>query len=126
VHGVQSPQKVPDTPNRPTSARASPLKESRLKPVPVKSFYTVATTKSFKDFDEDLTLAPAFLVEKDGRLVRSDHVKLQEEQVRAIAWCVPEWFSRACGRARSCALVQRADAQRGGLVRLLTLRSYAF
>ena len=110
VHGVQSPQKVPDTPNRPSSARTSPLKESRLKPVPVKSFYTVATTKSFKDFDEDLTLAPAFLVEKDGRLVRSDHVKQQEEQVRAIADWFRQTFSSACGRARSCALVQRADA----------------
>ena len=110
VHGVQSPQKVPDTPNRPSSARTSPLKESRLKPVPVKSFYTVATTKSFKDLVEDLMLAPAFLVEKDGRLVRSDHVKQQEEQVRAIADWFRQTFSRACGRARSCALVQRADA----------------
>lgn len=104
VHGVQSPQKVPDTPNRPTSARASPLKESRLKPVPVKSFYTVATTKSFKDFDEDLILAPAFLVEKDGRLVRSDHVKLQEEQVPLRIGFVRHFRAHAGGldHARWC------------------------
>jgi hypothetical protein len=82
---VQSPQKVPDTPNRPGSARASPRKESqsRVQTVAAQNFYSVAPTKSFKDWDEDLCLAPAFLVERDGVLMRSDQVKVMEEQVRA-------------------------------------------
>jgi len=77
---------VPDTPNRPGSARASPRKESqsRVQTVAAQNFYSVAPTKSFKDWDEDLCLAPAFLVERDGVLMRSDQVKVMEEQEATI------------------------------------------
>jgi len=77
---VQSPQKIPDTPKRPYPSRkaGSPQKESpspACKPVPVKSFYQVVKTQTFKDFDEDVVLAEPFLVEKDGKLLRSEYVK---------------------------------------------------
>ena len=85
---MQSPQKIPDTPKRPYLNRktGSPLKASTspaCKPVPAKSFYQVVKTQTFKDFDEEMVLAEPFLVEKDGKLLRSEYVKELEEQQSA-------------------------------------------
>jgi len=55
-----------------------------LKMVSTKSFYDVVQTQSFKDLDEDLLVAPAFLIEKNGKYVRRDHVQAMVEQEEFI------------------------------------------
>lgn len=83
---LQSPHKFPDTPRRPYRKAESPQESPTtvFKTVPVKSFYEVVKTKTFKDFDEDLVLAEPFLVERDGKLLRTNHLKEVEEQQKAI------------------------------------------
>jgi len=80
----RSPQK-PETNSSPHFKRAAPKAPSpALKTVGTSSFYGVVQTQSFKEWDEDLLVAPAFLVEKNGKYVRREQVKKMEEQEEAI------------------------------------------
>jgi hypothetical protein len=63
------------------TAQKLKMKQLELKPVSANSFYSVVPTKSFKDWDEELELAPAFLVDKEGTLMRSEQLQKMEEQV---------------------------------------------
>ena len=67
----------------PPARRAEAVPAPSLKTVSTSSFYKTFETKSFQDFD-GLELAPAFLVEQDGKLLRGETLKKLQEQEEAI------------------------------------------